>query len=908
MEMAAGLNYLQNGQWVESKEQIDVLQQGGAAATQGQHQVYFPSDIYQGAIELVTPEGTQLQSRPMGLFYDDGTNVVMIAQLTNSIGQLVSSNKVVYPDAFDGIRADLVYTYRKSGFEQDVVLREQPPTPESLGFDSQSTRLQLLTEFFNPPEPERMQSTASMDGLTDTTLKFGGTIFKHGKAFVLEREDVRAPVYKQWLELQGRTFLMEEVPIKRIAAALQSLPSANVVVLAIPTNSILYKTSVNRLLVPSRLVQRSGTNAVQLAKADINKKPGVVLDYATISSGQTNFIFQGDTTYYISGEYNLSGTTTIEGGAVIKMNGSGQIDIDQNGAINCQTGPYHPAVFTSFNDDSVGESISGSSGSPGDGNVWNFLNIGPTNVTVHDLRFGYCWVGISQAGWGAIPAMLDVWNCQFKKVDAAVYAYNIGLHNVLIYGVGPDPNVFVEGLNMFGENITADSAGDLVEVDNFPATVALTNCFITRQSFGSGMATLLTNHTVCLPSPGAPVYQTFDGGAYYLTNGSPYRNAGTTNISPALLSMLEAKTTYPPVSYSNWDNLQLGPQAQRDVDTPDLGYHYNPLDYVMNGENLDAGLRFQPGTVVGGTIYLNDLNSSVRFNGTVTQPCWFVTADTVQENGGFAGANLNTTVNAIDCGGVGANFTKFSTLADEGTVFFSDPEDIYPGYSASNCEFYGGNIGGGGVNSEYNIRNCLFWRTDVGEDYGDYWVFTDCTFWNGTFAIEGNATVMNSAFDRTTMSLDLGSLSLTADYNSFLTNADWLPVTGGHDITNLLSYSWQSSWFGAFYLPLGSSLVDHGSTTADQVGLYHFTTQTNQLKETNSVVDIGYHYVATDAYGNPIDTNGNGIPDYIEDGNGNGIFDAGDGADWLGSPLGTVTFPNGMNIFIFEPKPTSNAL
>jgi hypothetical protein len=55
------------------------------------------------------------------------------------------------------------------------------------------------------------------------------------------------------------------------------------------------------------------------------------------------------------------------------------------------------------------------------------------------------------------------------------------------------------------------------------------------------------------------------------------------------------------------------------------------------------------------------------------------------------------------------------------------------------------------------------------------------------------------------------------------------------------------------------------------VGLYHFTTQTNQAIEANSVVDIGYHYVATDANGNPLDSNGDGIPDYIEDVNGNGI-------------------------------------
>ena len=66
-EIASGLNHLVNGQWVASSEQIDILPNGTAAATNGQHQAYFPGDIYEGQIELVTPDGQQLQSRPLAL-------------------------------------------------------------------------------------------------------------------------------------------------------------------------------------------------------------------------------------------------------------------------------------------------------------------------------------------------------------------------------------------------------------------------------------------------------------------------------------------------------------------------------------------------------------------------------------------------------------------------------------------------------------------------------------------------------------------------------------------------------------------------------------------------------------------------------------------------------------------------
>ena len=52
-ELASGLCYQQNGQWMDSQEQISILPDGSAEAVQGQHQAYFPADIYNGVIKLV---------------------------------------------------------------------------------------------------------------------------------------------------------------------------------------------------------------------------------------------------------------------------------------------------------------------------------------------------------------------------------------------------------------------------------------------------------------------------------------------------------------------------------------------------------------------------------------------------------------------------------------------------------------------------------------------------------------------------------------------------------------------------------------------------------------------------------------------------------------------------------------
>lgn len=261
-ELAGGLNYQKDGQWLESKEEIEVLPQGGAAATQGVHQAYFPADIHEGKIELITSDGMHLQSRPMGISYDDGTKTVLISELKNSVGELVGSNQVVYPDAFTDFKADLVCTYRRGGFESDVVFREQPPGPEQYGLNPKTTQLQFLTEFFETPEP-RQTAVTNRDGSVDTTLQFGKTIMGHGKAFSITQTNgnrskpTGTSVYKSWLHLNGRTFLVEQLPYRRIRSKLQSLPTAgNAAAATVSLNSPLHKVSVSRLLVPARTIQK----------------------------------------------------------------------------------------------------------------------------------------------------------------------------------------------------------------------------------------------------------------------------------------------------------------------------------------------------------------------------------------------------------------------------------------------------------------------------------------------------------------------------------------------------------------------------------------------------------------------------------------------------------------------------
>ena len=128
---------------------------GGSVARLGQYQVIFSNNLNtEGAIDLQTKDGKRLRSNILGLaYYDSSTGKsVVIAQIQDSQGQLIGDNQVLYPNAFDGaVSADVRYTYKRGSFEQDVILRSQPPSPAALHLNPATTTIEVMTEFINPP-------------------------------------------------------------------------------------------------------------------------------------------------------------------------------------------------------------------------------------------------------------------------------------------------------------------------------------------------------------------------------------------------------------------------------------------------------------------------------------------------------------------------------------------------------------------------------------------------------------------------------------------------------------------------------------------------------------------------------------------------------------------------------------
>ncbi len=386
------------------------------------------------------------------------------------------------------------------------------------------------------------------------------------------------PVAKNWQHLSGRTFLVEELPVQEIGPQLEQLPvPAHAGAAMNPPNAAPHKASATRRLPPAHLVQ-ADTNAVQLAKADLQKTPGLVLDYQEIDFDQPDFTFQSGVTYYVPSQINLFGTTTFEGGSVIKFD-------EQNGgfqiysSINNQSDPAHPTVLTSVNDDSVGVIIPGSSGQP-EQCMTDPMDVYTNYIELKNFRFNHAEINF----FNFTEASTNIfWNCEFNDCGEPIdLTYGkVVLRNVLNFGVffcgqGQNGNAGSgEWYWLDAQNVTSDFGtwsgwGYVFYPDAAQhITLVLTNCILVgagdELASVAGMVKIRDAYTTYGAAAVATnaAFESCGNANYYLATNSPLRNVGTTNIDPDLLAELRQMTTYAP---------QDG--GYLDTNAPDLGYHY----------------------------------------------------------------------------------------------------------------------------------------------------------------------------------------------------------------------------------------------------------------------------------------------------------------------------------------------
>ena len=944
VQLGVGLNYPKDGVWHESKAQFELFP-GGAVAREGLFQVIIGPDAAQESLlDVLTPDGTRLRASPRWLAYYDRTTgqAEIIAAVKSCQGQLVAPNTIIFPDAFDDIHAALRYTYQPYGIEQEIVLLDADPLkPAQWGFNNPNgdVVLEMWSEFHEWPQLDRIV-TSDNGGRSDSTLHFGEALIGNGKAFPLGDEENAIVVAKTWTSIEQRQFLIEAVRQCDLDGILAGLPKqARVRPPGAKQNANLAqgrRMLQGRKELLARAQERLTTRERRLQTASIgtgnpNLGAGVSIDYSFVTTA-SDVTFESTKTYYVTNTVTLSGTTTIEGGATIKFdnvtNGASP-RIIVTGPVVCLTDQYRPAVFTGKDDNSVGETISGSSGTPGTNRyALRAIEFGSASYTnnLHDLRIRYADKAFGLSAVSGIN--YSVWHSQISDVNYGFYNLQVNvvalIKNVLLYNalVAVAPQT---GGTTAMEHVTMHVVGRLR--NSTSGSLWATNCLfisVTNDLTLQQSACVITN----LSDTG--IFTTVGGGRHYLASGSPYRDIGSNGLVAALVTDRRKRTTYPPLVLTNdiTSDTTLYLQAQRDTDTPDVGYAYDPLDYLVGDRlitnaTLTIGSAAAVGISGGGglTLHTGSKLSSTGTPDVMNRICPYYQVQEAATNWGSSVSSLIKVSTAVTTyPEITLRFTEFPmalgsprlidfdvvgpsrmTMRDcsvlGGTLYVAPIDIAVTNYVAltnnlidSATWLFEQGYEASTTKMSVHMRNNLLYRGALSLLHDDTtlgsWFVHDNLFWTNTLATTVSHAITNS-------------------HNGFYNTAPLSNTWGSNQTLNTNSPFFQVGSLGRFYYPTSgiagslTNLWNAGSRYATNAGLYHYTTATNQTKEAGSKVDIGFHYIAVNASGQPLDSDGDATPDYLEDANGNGAPDSAE-TDWSN--------PNdlGLRILITRPRRSQN--
>ena len=876
---------------------------------------------------MTLPDSRLMSSTFRGLYLHDSSTGkrLLVSDITNSIGTLVSSNVLVYSNCFASLKGDLVLKGTPAGLAQDVVIRESLswiPFDE-IGFDPKSTVLEAWTEFFDSPTPEKQTSTlaaravaeGATDALSDDTLKFGDILMVPGRAYLNDTTNTAirlnapaasrdsVPVGKTWIEQDNRRFLIERVRWREILPHFKRLEtnslSANRSAAFRPLHAASdtppkllasTTTTTNRTIL---LAQSSSQSHAPTLSPSPNDSPAFILDYTTVlcSGGICNgYRFEANETYFIGSQLTISGTATFVGGAVIKFaDTTSNAGLGISGTAVFDTGPGRMVLFTGEDDDSVGATICGSTGNPG-ANKYGYPVLFFTSTAVPaDIKY----IRISYAAQNmefqnAGPNKIS--HSQFVNAWTGIVCSDstLNIYNCLFYEVGP---VFEGwGFTVNAQHLTAHS-GYCLAFDWWEgATVNLVNSLIIGLNNTCGVTYNVDDPTEWLHTDPGNVFETAGLGAHYLPETSPHRTAGTSAIDPDLAFALKDKTTRAPASLpATSGTLALAQRVTRNGNPPyPLGYSYDPIDY------LGGGLQMQSGTLLitnGITVGLDAGASSTGIRiapgvelasqGSPTSMNRLLEVRSVQEQPG-APVSLFTTIHQA-FGGPSHLRLRFTELVGRAGINWHIYRDNGLGSMAlTDCQMFGGGIGGSsGWSQQHTIglTNNLFENCNlsiVGTAQTHFDAFNN-TFTNSHIVLNGGSFSWNLR-DNLFLSCYLGvSPPIGNSHNGYYLTYPLASSGPNHTLTAQPNYA--SGPFGKRYYTEGSNpLHNGGSRSPTAAGLFHHTTRTTQQKEGSKAaglnVDVGFHYVAANNANNlPIDSDGEGLADYYEDRNGNNVHE-----------------------------------
>ena len=213
---------------------------GGGRAEFGLLKAFFPVDVRAGGpVTLTAPDGRVLSFQATFIALHDlaSNQSLLLAELTNRVGEIIGANEVIYTNCFDTLGADLRYRLSETGsaLEQDLLLLEAPELPPA--FSPENTRLEIWTAWFASAPVATSRQTIDLRAtepsgllppslMENVGLDFGAARIVNGRAFSSSAQDETTPVGKSWVHLGGLDWLIESVDYLAVKAKLDLLPKA----------------------------------------------------------------------------------------------------------------------------------------------------------------------------------------------------------------------------------------------------------------------------------------------------------------------------------------------------------------------------------------------------------------------------------------------------------------------------------------------------------------------------------------------------------------------------------------------------------------------------------------------------------------------------------------------------------
>jgi hypothetical protein len=453
----------------------------------------------------------------------------------------------------------------------------------------------------------------------------------------------------------------------------------------------LQETRVNRRLEPVQMAASGAmpvNRPVQVASSGMDApwKKGLYIDYETVSASTTNRLeFLAGKTYYISSPISISEELVIEGGAVVKLSGSGRITVLSGASVQTPDQAYTPATFVSRNCNDIGSTVVGSTGTPARGDYQRALVLyNEEGGVIRNLRAAHAWQAFElEAGaWQLDNIVLRDNYCSLAVMEEAraqlrnslvetgkYWAFRLFVDNGTAGANAPDSDEYqlrTEQVTVLGSNnyiLRYDWTGTGSGYTTFSAVNSVfgapNGSFCSRSSSSltwrdefkncafrssSNPPANMREDCITLTETTGNYFSAHATGNYYLvpTIGglpNPMIDAGMT--TPAMKELLAGKSALAPADIgSSWTTAGRLAAAVADGDgndALDLGYHYPAVAGAVGvgGLSVEADLEVRPGQIIATDNTIQVANGGrMRLSGgaadpAVIVPCWQISDELV---------------------------------------------------------------------------------------------------------------------------------------------------------------------------------------------------------------------------------------------------------------------------------------